>query len=276
MIDRSRVGFETPPTRVPIDTWRVKLFCEAVGEDDPVYWDPAAAASAGLAACPLPPTYLKAIEGEHFSSAALLQLLQVPLLGVLHAEQQFDYLAPVHVGDTVDLQRRIDRIFDKKDGALSFIVVDTDYRVTGRAVARTQHPDHPRAQPHRIMSWPAELKMQVAAVTPLQLALFGAASGDHNPLHLDPDVARRAGFDKPVVHGMLSMALAGRLFTREFGPQALLRLHARFVGVALVGDAIELTAALRSAIDSEAHYSLRAATERSEVLIGEAQLNRQR
>ncbi|HRH85228.1 MAG TPA: MaoC family dehydratase N-terminal domain-containing protein [Rubrivivax sp.] len=137
MIDRTKVGFETPPTRVPIDAWRVKLFCQAVGENDPVYWDPAAASSAGLAACPLPPTYLKAIEGEHFSSAALLQLLQVPLFGVLHAEQQFDYLAPVHVGDTVELQRRIDRIFDKKDGALSFIVVDTDYRVTGRAVARS-------------------------------------------------------------------------------------------------------------------------------------------
>ncbi|HRH85227.1 MAG TPA: MaoC/PaaZ C-terminal domain-containing protein [Rubrivivax sp.] len=126
------------------------------------------------------------------------------------------------------------------------------------------------------MSWPAELRMQIAPVTPLQLALFAAASGDHNPLHLDPDVARRAGFDKPVVHGMLSMALAGRLFTREFGPHALLRLHTRFVGVALAGDAIELTAALRSATNSEAHYTLRATTEHTEVLSGEAQLNRQR
>lgn len=137
MIDRSQVGFETTPTRVLIDAWRVKLFCQAIGEDDAAYWDPAAAASAGLPACPLPPTFLKAIEGEHFSSAALLQRLQVPLLGVLHAEQQFDYLAPVHVGDTVELQRRIERIFDKKDGALTFIVVDTDFRVDGRAVARS-------------------------------------------------------------------------------------------------------------------------------------------
>jgi len=137
MIDRSKVGFETTPTRVPIDAWRVKLFCQAIGEDDPAYWDPAAAAADGQVACPLPSTFLKAIEGEHFSSASLLQLLQVPLMGVLHAEQQFDYLAPVHVGDTVELKRRIDRIFDKKGGALEFIVVNTDYRVDGRAVARS-------------------------------------------------------------------------------------------------------------------------------------------
>lgn len=126
------------------------------------------------------------------------------------------------------------------------------------------------------MSWPAELTMQAAPVTPLRLALFAAASGDHNPLHLDPEVARRAGFDNPVVHGMLSMALAGRLFTREFGPKALLRLHARFVGVALVGDAIKMTATLQNADDAAAHYALRATTERGEILSGDAQLRRQR
>ena len=59
-------------------------------------------------------------------SAALMQLMNVPLGGVLHAEQAFDHLAPVHVGDVLELTRRVERIFDKKDGALTFIVVDTD------------------------------------------------------------------------------------------------------------------------------------------------------
>jgi hypothetical protein len=38
-IDRSRIGFATAPTRVPIDAWRVKLFCQAIGETDAVHWD---------------------------------------------------------------------------------------------------------------------------------------------------------------------------------------------------------------------------------------------
>jgi acyl dehydratase len=136
-IDRGRIGFTTAPSRVTIDGWRVKLFCQAIGETDPVYWDADAARAAGHAACPVPPTFLKAIEGEHYSSAALLQLLQVPLAGVLHAEQRFDHLAPVHVGDVVDVSRQVARIDDKKDGALTFIVVDTDYRVADRPAARS-------------------------------------------------------------------------------------------------------------------------------------------
>lgn len=138
MIDRGRVGFSTPPTSAIVDAWRVKLFCQAIGETDPVYWDDAAARAAGHPACPLPPTYLKAIEGEHFSSAALMQLLQVPLRGVLHAEQVFEHQAPVHVGDAVEVSRHVAQIHDKKDGAMTFIVVDTRYRVGSRPVVSSR------------------------------------------------------------------------------------------------------------------------------------------
>lgn len=138
MIDRSRLGHTTEPTTVRIDGWRVELFCQAIGETDPVYRDPAAARAAGHTACPVPPTFLKALEGEHFSSAALMQLLDVPLHGVLHAEQSFEYLAPVHVGDRVEVSRTVTDIYDKKDGALTFIVVDTRYRVDPQPVARSR------------------------------------------------------------------------------------------------------------------------------------------
>lgn len=138
MIDRARIGFSTPPTTVAIDAWRVKLFCQAIGETDPVYWDDAAARAAGHPACPLPPTYLKAIEGEHFSSAALLQLLEVPLRGVLHAEQAFEHHAPVHAGDAVEVSRHVVDIYDKRDGAMTFIVVETGYRVGSRSVASSR------------------------------------------------------------------------------------------------------------------------------------------
>lgn len=147
MTNRGHIGFTTAPTTVPVDAWRVKLFCQAVGETDPVYWDEPAARAAGHPACPLPPTYLKAIEGEHFSSAALMQRLQVPLAGVLHAEQAFEHHAPVHVGDRVEVSRELIDIAPKKGGAMTLIVVDTRYRVGALLVASSRQTILVRQRP---------------------------------------------------------------------------------------------------------------------------------
>jgi len=110
------------------------------------------------------------------------------------------------------------------------------------------------------MTWPAEITLSSGPVTPVQLALFAAASGDHNPLHLDPEAARRAGFDTPLVHGMLSMALAARLFSQHLGVGCVRSLHTRFTGVARVGESIHFTATLEREADGLAHYALRSVT----------------
>lgn len=138
MIDRSHIGFTTEPTTARIDPWRVQLFCQATGETDPVYWDATVAAAQGHRACPLPPTFLKAMEGEHFSSAQLLKRLNVPVLGVLHAEQTFEHLAPLCVGDAVEISRKVVDIYHKKEGTLTFIVVDTHYCVSAQPVASSR------------------------------------------------------------------------------------------------------------------------------------------
>ena len=52
------------------------------------------------------------------------------------------------------------------------------------------------------------------------LALFAGASGDHNPIHIDLDVARSAGLDDVFAQGMLSMAYLGRLLTQLGAPGA--------------------------------------------------------
>jgi len=137
MIDRKFIGYTTAPTRVRVDGWRVRLFCEAIGETDPVYWDAPTATAAGHRGIPVPPTFLKALEGEHFNSAALMQLLEVPVRKVLHAEQSFEHLRPVHVGDEVEITRTVSDLFDKRNGELSFIVVETNYRVRGAMACRS-------------------------------------------------------------------------------------------------------------------------------------------
>jgi len=128
MIDRQFIGTTTAPTRIGVDAWRVKLFCQAIGETSPVHWDEAAARAAGHRSCPVPPTFLKALESEHCSSDTLLKMLQVSVGKVLHAEQSFEYALPVHVGDEVEITRSVTDLYDKRAGALSFIVVQNRYR----------------------------------------------------------------------------------------------------------------------------------------------------
>ena len=147
MIDRAPIGFSTPPTTVAIDAWRVRLFCQPTGDTDPVHWDPDAAARAGHTACPVPPTFLKALETDHCSSALLMERLGVPLRTVLHAAQSFDDLAPLHVGDRIEISRHITDSYDKRDGALTFIVVDTRYLRNGTPVGSSRQTIVARNRP---------------------------------------------------------------------------------------------------------------------------------
>ncbi|HEX4356410.1 MAG TPA: MaoC/PaaZ C-terminal domain-containing protein [Pseudonocardia sp.] len=73
--------------------------------------------------------------------------------------------------------------------------------------------------------------LELPPITRTTLALFGPASGDLNPIHLDLDVARSAGLDDVFAHGMLSMAYLGRLLT-NWVPQDRVRSFAvRFAAI---------------------------------------------
>lgn len=63
------------------------------------------------------------------------------------------------------------------------------------------------------------------------LALFGPASGDLNPIHLDLDVARSAGLDDVFAHGMLSMAYLGRLLTGWVDQRQIRSYAVRFAAI---------------------------------------------
>ena len=123
------------------------------------------------------------------------------------------------------------------------------------------------------MSLPATLELRCGPVTAVDLALYAAASGDLNPLHLDEAVARNAGFEQPLVHGMLTMAYVARLFTERLGSAALLALNTRFTGAAKRGETLLLSAQLGESDDSSALYSVRGMTETgSEVVSGSARV----
>lgn len=73
--------------------------------------------------------------------------------------------------------------------------------------------------------------LTVDPISRATLALFAGASGDHNPVHIDLDVARSAGFDDVLAPGMLSMAYLGRLLTNWVPQERLRSWHVRFAAI---------------------------------------------
>jgi acyl dehydratase len=122
MIDKKWIGHELPASVLPIERSRLQFFAKAIGEIDPVYTDAAAARDAGYPDLPAPPTFLFAAELDSGASNQLLGDLQIPLSKLLHGEQSFDYHRPACVGDTVTVRSTISDIYDKKNGALEFVV----------------------------------------------------------------------------------------------------------------------------------------------------------
>ena len=73
--------------------------------------------------------------------------------------------------------------------------------------------------------------LTVPAISRTTLALFAGSSGDHNPIHLDLDVAKSAGLDDVFAQGMLSMAYLGRLLTGWVPQQRIRSFEVRFVAI---------------------------------------------
>jgi acyl dehydratase len=74
-------------------------------------------------------------------------------------------------------------------------------------------------------------------VTRADLIRYAGASGDTNPIHWSDRVATAAGLPGVIAHGMLTMALAGRLLTEWTGdPGAIVELAVRFARPVVVPD----------------------------------------
>ncbi len=83
----------------------------------------------------------------------------------------------------------------------------------------------------------------VKTIAPKDVEEFSSLSGDSNPLHLDPEFARRTSFQKPVVQGMLVASYVSSLIGTQLpGPGALwTRQSFRWPAPVFAGDTIEVT-----------------------------------
>jgi acyl dehydratase len=91
----------------------------------------------------------------------------------------------------------------------------------------------------------------VEDLTLSQLVRYAGASGDFIALHHDPDIARRAGYERVFGHGMLTMALSARVVSTLVGTDAIRRLSGRMRGVVHPGDTLTTTVTVESVVTTD-------------------------
>jgi len=92
----------------------------------------------------------------------------------------------------------------------------------------------------------APVRKEFPPITRTALALYAGASGDHNPVHIDSDAARAAGFPDVFAQGMLGMAYLGRILTDTVPVDRIRSFSARFLAVTRLGDVLTGTGTVES------------------------------
>ena len=121
-VDRDRIGLRTPPYAVEVETGQLKFFAKATGETNPIYSDEVAARAAGHRALPAPPSFTFCLASH---TTKVLGDLGVDLRRILHGEQSFQHHELIYAGDRLSVSGEVVDIYERKGGALEFIVQRT-------------------------------------------------------------------------------------------------------------------------------------------------------
>ncbi|MGO4761699.1 MaoC family dehydratase N-terminal domain-containing protein [Cupriavidus sp. 2KB_3] len=130
MADKSMIGLGLGKGSIDVEKGRLRFFAKAIGETDAIYTDEAAARDAGHPTLPVPPTFLMCLNSDVSAGVDRMGLLKLDLARILHAEQAFDYHRMAYAGDTLHFETTVTDVYDKKGGALHFVVNTT--RVTNQ------------------------------------------------------------------------------------------------------------------------------------------------
>lgn len=168
---------------------------------------------------------------------------------LVHSEQEAVFHAPLPAAATVKAKPRVASLTDRGEGKGAILVVERDVRDAAgdRLYATVRqtlllrgdggYGGPPPPAPAEWAKPDRQADHSPTIDTSPRAALIYRLSGDWNPLHADPDVARKAGFPRPILHGLASYGIAGRAVMRATG-KGIARLACRFSGIVLPGDSI--------------------------------------
>ena len=177
---------------------------------------------------------------------------QINFLMVVHGEQKIELHRPLPTSGAFTTESRTVGAFDKGEGKGAVLINETIWTdeagtkvatLTGSTFARGDGgfggPSEGAPIPHPTPNRPADLSLDFS--TRPDQALLYRLNGDRNPLHSDPEVAAKAGFPRPILHGLCTYGVTCRAILQGitgYDPEPILSHQARFSAPVFPGDTI--------------------------------------
>ena len=187
--------------RDPMDPKELEYVCETVGNR----------------VVPTAATVLSRPNWLGGNSQTLMSKMNFALM--LHGEQRLVMHQPLPAAAETLISTRTTGVYDKGEGKGALLISETDvklsdgsplvtlgstlfYRADGGFGGQSEGAPVPHPLPDREPDAVCEMPGRI------DQAILYALCGDRNPLHRDPEFARKAGFDRPILHGLCSYGIA--------------------------------------------------------------------
>jgi acyl dehydratase len=172
---------------------------------------------------------------------------------VLHGEQKLELHSPIPASATIKAQSKVTGLVDKGAGKGALILTERILKnaesgvklatLTSTTFARGNGgyggPSDEAPLPHKLPEREPDMVTDLPTLD--RAALIYRLSGDYNPLHASPTVAKSAGFEKPILHGLCSLAVAGHAILKSccnYDASRLKSLQLRFSAPVYPGETI--------------------------------------
>jgi len=172
---------------------------------------------------------------------------------VLHAEQRLQLFRPLPPAADLKINKRITAAFDRGPKLGALVLFEAEARLASddtvlftlgnTIVARGDGgfggPNGKGPPPHRVPRREPDLSCDLP--THPNQALWYRLNGDRNPLHADPRLAGKVGFERPILHGLCTYGVACHAILKticEYDHTLITSMDARFSAPVLPGDTI--------------------------------------
>ncbi|TAJ72865.1 MAG: 3-alpha,7-alpha,12-alpha-trihydroxy-5-beta-cholest-24-enoyl-CoA hydratase [Phenylobacterium sp.] len=206
----------------------------------------------GLKVVPTAATVLASGRGEPLPTKEGHRPSAPNYLMLVHGEQKVELHRPLPSAGTFTAESRTIGAFDKGKDKGAVLVSETIWRdeagekvvtLTGSSFCRADGgfggPSEGAPEPHPVPARKPDISVDIA--TREDQALLYRLNGDRNPLHSDPESARRSGFPRPILHGLCTYGITCRAVLQEivdWNPERIASHQVRFSAPVFPGETI--------------------------------------